>query len=145
MAQPNDLRKLLSTLQEFNHSCPQIKPLLLKISPDLEISSLPELVNITKEFKLAGIVATNTTIHRETDEPNETGGLSGRPLTSRAMTFTRALRPLLDKEQILVGVGGVMNSANYQSRRAAGADLVQIYTGMVYLGPRAAWEILKTS
>ena len=145
LAQPNDLRKLLSTLQEFNHSCPQIKPLLLKISPDLEISSLPELVNITKEFKLAGIVATNTTIHRETDEPNEMGGLSGRPLTSRAMTFTRALRPLLGKEQILVGVGGVMNSANYQSRRAAGADLVQIYTGMVYLGPHAAWEILKTS
>jgi len=145
LAQPNDLRKLLSTLQEFNHSCPQIKPLLLKISPDLEISSLPELVNITKEFELAGIVATNTTIHRETDEPNEIGGLSGRPLTSRAMTFTRALRPLLDKEQILVGVGGVMNSANYQSRRAVGADLVQIYTGMVYLGPNAAWEILKTS
>ena len=145
LAQPNDLRKLLSTLQEFNHSCPQKKPLLLKISPDLEISSLPELVNITKEFELAGIVATNTTIHREPEEPNETGGLSGRPLTARAMTFTRALRPLLDKEQILVGVGGVMNSANYQSRRAAGADLVQIYTGMVYLGPRAAWEILKTS
>ncbi|MDI9397813.1 MAG: dihydroorotate dehydrogenase (quinone), partial [Candidatus Pacebacteria bacterium] len=145
LAQPNDLRKLLSTLQEFNHSCPKKKPLLLKISPDLEISSLPELVNITKEFELAGIVATNTTIHREPEEPNETGGLSGRPLTARAMTFTRALRPLLDKEQILVGVGGVMNSANYQSRRAAGADLVQIYTGMVYLGPRAAWEILKTS
>ena len=145
LAQPNDLRKLLSTLQEFNRSSTQKKPLLLKISPDLEISSLPELVNITKEFELAGMVATNTTIHREPEEPNETGGLSGRPLTSRAMTFTRALRPLLDKEQILVGVGGVMNSANYQSRRAAGADLVQIYTGMVYLGPHAAWEILKTS
>ena len=145
LVQPNDLRKLLSTLQEFNRSSTQKKPLLLKISPDLEISSLPELVNITKEFELAGIVATNTTIHREPEEPNETGGLSGRPLTSRAMTFTRALRPLLDKEQILVGVGGVMNSANYQSRRAAGADLVQIYTGMVYLGPHAAWKILKTS
>ena len=61
------------------------------------------------------------------------------------MSFTRALRPLLGEGQILVGVGGVMNSANYQSRRAAGADLVQIYTGMVYLGPHATWEILRTS
>ena len=143
LAKPDDLRRLLSTLQDFNRSCPKTKPLLLKISPDLEISSLPELVNITKEFELSGIVATNTTIQREPDEPNETGGLSGRPLTARAMSLTRALRPLLAKEQILVGVGGVMNAANYQSRRAAGADLVQIYTGMVYLGPHAAWEILR--
>ena len=143
LAKPDDLRRLLSTLQDFNRSCPKTKPLLLKISPDLEISSLPELVNITKEFELAGIVATNTTIQREPDEPNETGGLSGRPLTARAMSLTRALRPLLAKEQILVGVGGVMNAANYQSRLAAGADLVQIYTGMVYLGPHAAWEILR--
>ena len=143
LAKPDDLRRLLSTLQDFNRSHPKTKPLLLKISPDLEISSLPELVNITKEFELAGIVATNTTIQRELDEPNETGGLSGRPLTARAMSLTRALRPLLAKEQILVGVGGVMNAANYQSRRAAGADLVQIYTGMVYLGPHAAWEILR--
>ena len=143
LAKPDDLRRLLSTLQDFNRACPKTKPLLLKISPDLEISSLPELVNITKEFELAGIVATNTTIQRELDEPNETGGLSGRPLTARAMSLTRALRPLLAKEQILVGVGGIMNAANYQSRRAAGADLVQIYTGMVYLGPHAAWEILK--
>ena len=143
LAKPDDLRRLLSTLQDFNRACPKTKPLLLKISPDLEISSLPELVNITKEFELAGIVATNTTIQRELEEPNETGGLSGRPLTARAMGLTRALRPLLAKEQILVGVGGVMNAANYQSRLAAGADLVQIYTGMVYLGPHAAWEILR--
>jgi dihydroorotate dehydrogenase len=115
----------------------------LKISPDLEIATLPELVAITREFQLAGIVATNTTLQRESDEPKEVGGLSGRPLTARAMAVTRTLRPLLGTEQILVGVGGVMNAANYHSRRAAGADLVQIYTGMVYLGPHAAWEILK--
>ena len=143
LAKPDDLRRLLSTLQDFNRSCPEPKPLLLKISPDLEITTLPELVSITREFQLAGIVATNTTLQREADEPKEVGGLSGRPLTARAMAVTRTLRPLLGTEQILVGVGGVMNAANYQSRRAAGADLVQIYTGMVYLGPHAAWEILR--
>jgi dihydroorotate dehydrogenase len=52
---------------------------------------------------------------------------------------------LLDKKQILIGVGGVMNAANYQTRRAVGADLVQVYTGMVYLGPSTAWQLLKTS
>jgi len=144
LAKPDDLRRLLSTLQDFNRSCPKTKPLLLKISPDLAISDLPELVAATKEFELAGIVATNTTIQREAKEPNETGGLSGRPLTARALSLMHVLRPLLAKEQILVGVGGVMNSNDYQTRRAAGADLVQIYTGMVYLGPHAAWEILKT-
>ena len=143
LAKPDDLRRLLSTLQDFNRSCPEPKPLLLKISPDLEITTLPELVAITREFQLAGIVATNTTLQREADEPKEVGGLSGRPLTARAMAVTRTIRPLLGTEQILVGVGGVMNAANYQSRRAAGADLVQIYTGMVYLGPHAAWEILR--
>ena len=143
LAKPDDLRRLLSALQDFNRSCPQPKPLLLKISPDLEASSLPELVAITREFQLAGIVATNTTIHREAEEPKESGGLSGRPLTNRAMTLTRTLRPLLGPEQVLVGVGGVMSAANYQSRRLAGADLIQVYTGMVYLGPYTAWEILR--
>lgn len=143
LAKPDDLRRLLSALQDFNRSCPQPKPLLLKISPDLEASSLPELVAITREFQLAGIVATNTTIHREAEEPKESGGLSGRPLTTRAMTLTRTLRPLLGPEQVLVGVGGVMSAANYQSRRLAGADLIQVYTGMVYLGPYTAWEILR--
>jgi dihydroorotate dehydrogenase len=143
LAKPDDLRRLLSTLQDFNRSCPQIKPLLLKISPDVEPSSLPELVAITREFQLSGIVATNTTIHRETEETKEIGGLSGRPLTARAMALTRTLRPLLGPEQTLIGVGGVMNAANYQSRRLAGADLIQVYTGMVYLGPYTAWEILR--
>jgi dihydroorotate dehydrogenase len=143
LAKPDDLRRLLSTLQDFNRSCPQIKPLLLKISPDVEPSSLPELVAITREFQLSGIVATNTTIHRETEETKEIGGLSGRPLTARAMALTRTLRPLLGPEKTLIGVGGVMNAANYQSRRLAGADLIQVYTGMVYLGPYTAWEILR--
>ena len=145
LAKPDDLRRLLSTLQDFNRSCPQLKPLLLKISPDVEPSSLPELVAITREFQLSGIVATNSTVHREPEEPKEIGGLSGRPLTARAMALTRTLRPLLGPEQTLIGVGGVMNAANYQSRRFAGADLIQVYTGMVYLGPYTAWEILRKS
>ena len=145
LAKPDDLRRLLSTLQEFNRSSPMPKPLLLKISPDVENSAFPEIVNATREFQLAGIVATNTTLQRTPEDAAEAGGLSGRPLTARAMEVTRLLRPLLDKKQILIGVGGVMNAANYQTRRAVGADLVQVYTGMVYLGPNTAWELLKTS
>ena len=144
LAKPDDLRRLLSTLQDFNRSCPKTKPLLLKISPDLEISSLPRNWSTLPKNSnsLASSQRTPPFSASQTSRTRQ-GGLSGRPLTARAMSLTRALRPLLAKEQILVGVGGVMNAANYQSRRAAGADLVQIYTGMVYLGPHAAWEILR--
>jgi dihydroorotate dehydrogenase len=145
LAKPDDLRRLLSTMQEFNRSSSAPKPLLLKISPDAENSAFPEIVNATREFELAGIVATNTTLQRTPDDAAELGGLSGRPLTTRAMEVAQLIRPLLDKKQILIGVGGVMNSADYQARRAVGADLVQVYTGMVYLGPNTAWELLKAS
>lgn len=145
LAKPDDLRRLLSTLQEFNRSRTTPKPLLLKISPDMENSALPEIVTATREFHLSGIVAVNTTLQRTSEDAVEPGGLSGRPLTARALEVTRLVRPLLGKKQILIGVGGVMNAANYLTRRAAGADLVQVYTGMVYLGPHTAWELLKTS
>jgi len=145
LAKPDDLRRLLSTLQDFNRSCSTTKPMLLKVSPDMEPSTLGEIVSITREFQLAGIIATNTTLHREPNDPFEAGGVSGQPLTGRATAITRSLRPLLGSDQILVGVGGIMSAADYQARRSAGADLVQIYTGMVYLGPHAAWKILGRS
>jgi dihydroorotate dehydrogenase len=145
LANPDDLRRLLSTLQEYNRSQSNAKPVLLKISPDLEFSALPEIIQATREFNLSGIVATNTTLHRSKEDPNENGGLSGRPLTDRALAITRAIRPLLAQGQVLIGVGGIMDATDYQARRDAGADLAQIYTGMVYLGPRTAWKILRPS
>jgi len=144
LAKPDDLRRLLATLQEFNRSSTAPKPLLLKISPDVENSAIPEIVSATREFQLAGIVAVNTTLHRTPEDASEAGGLSGRPLTARALEVTRLIRPLLDTKQVLIGVGGVMNAANYLTRRSAGADLVQVYTGLVYSGPQTAWELLKT-
>lgn len=145
LAQPDDLRRLLSALQEFNRSTVEPRPLLLKISPDTEDRYLPDLVAVTREFQLAGIVATNTTSQRNDDDPRESGGLSGRPLTHRALHVTRLIRPMLGKDQVLIGVGGIMNPGNYHNRRQAGADLIQMYTGLVYLGPTAAWDILGRS
>ena len=145
LAKPEDLRRLLSTLQEYNRSQSNPKPILLKISPDLEFSALPEIVHATREFNLSGIVATNTTLHRNKEDSTENGGLSGRPLTDRALAITRTIRPMLGQGQVLIGVGGIMNAIDYQARRAAGADLAQVYTGMVYLGPRTAWKILRPS
>lgn len=145
LAQPDDLRRLLSTLQDFNRSCTSPKPLLLKISPDVENTALPGIVAATREFQLAGVVAVNTTLQRHAEDPTETGGLSGRPLSARALEITRLVRPLLSRDQVLIGVGGVMDAASYQTRRSAGADLVQVYTGLVYQGPGTAWELLKTS
>ena len=90
-------------------------------------------------------MATNTTSQRSPEDPRENGGLSGRPLTQRALAVTRLIRPLLAKDQILISVGGVMNPGHYQARRQTGADLIQMYTGLVYLGPTAAWDILGRS
>ena len=145
LAQPDDLRRLLSALQEYNRSTSEPRPMLLKISPDTEDRYLPDLVASTREFALAGIIATNTTSLRTPENPHEAGGLSGRPLTARALAVARMIRPHLGQDQILIGVGGVMNSGHYQARRQAGADLVQMYTGLVYLGPTAAWDILGRS
>lgn len=145
LAKPDDLRRLLSTLQDYNHSCTTPKPLLLKISPDVENAALPEIVAATREFQVSGVVAVNTTLRRGVEDSSEAGGLSGRPLTARALEVCRLIRPLLSKDQILIGVGGVMSGSDYQTRRSAGADLVQVYTGMVYAGPTTAWEMLKTS
>ena len=145
LAQPDDLRRLLSAVQDYNRSTSEPKPLLLKISPDTEDRYLPDLVAVTKEFRLAGIVATNTTSQRTSEDPRESGGLSGRPLTHRAQAVAQMIRPLLGKDQILIGVGGIMNSGHYLARRQAGASLVQMYSGLVYLGPTAAWDILGRS
>ncbi len=76
LAQPDDLRRLLSALQDYNRSTSEPKPLLLKISPDTEDRYLPDLVAVTKEFRLAGIVATNTTSQRTPEDPREVGGLT---------------------------------------------------------------------
>src|SRR5262249_25378397 len=113
-------------------------PLLLKVSPDLEPTSLESVARVARAVSLDGIIATNTTIRRDGasgEPPNQTGGLSGAPLHSLSLSTVSALRSLLGPTFPIIGVGGIDSPAAARAMRAAGADLIQIYTGLIYRGP----------
>jgi dihydroorotate dehydrogenase len=137
----------LRGLQDIDHLGPIIAavsaelgttPLLVKVSPDLEPAALDALASLIRESPVAGVIATNTTVLRPDGlgrHAREDGGLSGEPLKPLAIASVRALRTLLGPSRVVVGVGGIASAGDAAAMLAAGADLVQIYTGLVYRGP----------
>ncbi|MGH8221691.1 MAG: quinone-dependent dihydroorotate dehydrogenase [Woeseiaceae bacterium] len=113
--------------------------LALKISPDIDDVELRAVADVARHERVDGIVATNTTVSRESvrgcRHADEDGGLSGAPLRERSTTVLRALAALVKGELPLIGVGGIMSGDDAREKFAAGASLVQIYTGLVYRGP----------
>lgn len=144
------LTRLLNLLQEKNNAKSAPKPILLKIAPDLSDEQLDDIASIVRDTGLAGVIATNTTIAREPlrTTPAEiekigAGGLSGAPLRERSTVVIRRLRELLGAEPVIIGVGGIDSAAAAQEKLAAGANLVQVYSGLVYEGPSLVRQILK--
>jgi dihydroorotate dehydrogenase len=136
------LTALLSTLQHLNNEKSTPKPILLKIAPDLNESQLIDIVGIIKETKLAGVIATNTTISRKDLKTSAekiaaigAGGLSGKPVKAQSTEIIRFLRKHLGKDVVIMGVGGIQTGIDAQEKLDAGADLVQVYSGLVYEGP----------
>lgn len=136
------LTKLLSRIQTLNQSKPKPKPLFLKIAPDVSFSQLDDILSIIKSTKLTGIVATNTTIARnDLKTPTQTiesigmGGLSGKPVRERATEVIRYLRANGTPNMVIIGVGGIASGKDAKEKLDAGADLVQVYSGLVYEGP----------
>lgn len=139
------LTKLLQTLQDLNNEKPATtsgaekpKPILLKIAPDLTNEQLLDIIDIVKETKIAGVIATNTTIGREglhSENQKETGGLSGKPLTKRSTEVIRFLSDKSNKAFPIIGVGGIHSAEDAIEKLEAGASLVQLYTGFIYEGP----------
>jgi len=144
------LLEILNALQELNHDQAKPRPLLLKIAPDLTDSQLDDIVEIALQARLTGIIATNTTISREglslpaaELEKIGAGGLSGAPLTRRSNEVLSYLRSRSAGKLSLVGVGGIMRPEDAAERISAGADLVQVYSGLIYSGPAFPGEIVK--
>lgn len=142
------LTALLKTLQDLNLQKPVQKPILLKIAPDLTDSQLDDIIDIVKSTKIAGIIATNTTISRDGLSYDKTevehlgaGGLSGKPLTKRSTEVIRYLKQHSNNAFPIIGVGGIHNAADALEKLDAGADLVQLYTGFIYHGPALIKEI----
>ena len=134
------LKKLLQTLQQRNRKNDISRPILLKIAPDLTDEQLDDIIEIVKESGIAGVIATNTTINREglvspQKIKNETGGLSGKPLTKRSTEVIRYLAEKSGKAFSIIGVGGIHLAQDALEKLEAGASLVQLYTGFIYEGP----------
>lgn len=123
-------------------------PVLVKIAPDLEDDAVRRVADLVVELKLSGIIATNTTLSRSglkssaaKVEAAGAGGLSGAPLAARSLEVLRAIREVVPAEMCVISVGGVTNAADVEERLKAGANLVQGYTGFLYLGPLWARQI----
>ena len=125
----------------------QRKPIAVKLSADLDDDALAAAAEAIAAAGADGVIAVNTTTTRppflqHLPAAKESGGLSGRPLAARATAMLRALRQLLPKETALIGVGGIFSGADAHEKLSAGADLVQIYTGLIYEGPALPRRIL---
>ncbi len=120
-------------------------PLLLKVSPDLDRATLEGVARVAARVRIDGIVATNTTVQRGSLDAsaNQSGGLSGAPLHALALETVAALRGLVGPDLPVIGVGGIDSVANALAMRAAGADLIQIYTGLVYRGPALVKRLVR--
>lgn len=147
---PGALRPLLLELANLREQLQSVHakrvPLLVKLSPDLSDAQLLSVAAQLRELPVDGIVATNTTITRPTSLISaaavETGGLSGRPLHSRSVAVLRALRGAMGPDFPIIGVGGIDSPERGMSTRDAGADLLQLYTGLIYRGPALIRELL---
>jgi dihydroorotate dehydrogenase len=145
------LSTILGILQQENR---YIKPILVKIAPDLESEDLASILDLAKTYQLAGIIATNTTIRRdglktqilpETGKPiaEEAGGISGLPVRERSTEVIRFIWQYTKGELPIIGVGGIFTAEDAWEKIAAGASLIQVYTGWVYEGPWMVRRILQ--
>lgn len=144
------LMELLSTLQQKNEAKAKTKPILLKIAPDLTNEQLDEIIEIVQETKIAGLIATNTTISREgliTPSPEVealgAGGISGKPLTHRSTEVIRYIHEKSKGTIPMIAVGGIHTAQDALDKLDAGATLVQLYSGFIYEGPGLIKEINK--
>lgn len=148
LQQAETLRGFLGTLREEQETLASRhgarKPLLLKIAPDLDNTEMDAMAAVISTSGLDGLICTNTTLARDrvADSPyaGEKGGLSGRPLLKQSNQVLRGMRQRLGANMPIVGVGGIMEGADAAEKLEAGAQLVQIYTGLIYRGPQLIAE-----
>ena len=136
------LQDLLLRLQELNKQQSQPKPILLKIAPDLSNSQIDEIIEIVTYTKIAGLIVANTTISREglrtpaaQIEQMGAGGISGKPVTLRATEMVKYIHEQSNGKIPMMAVGGIHTAQDALDKLAAGATLVQLYTGFIYEGP----------
>jgi dihydroorotate dehydrogenase len=122
-------------------------PLALKIAPDLDLSQVSAVADLLRQHCVDAVIATNTTTARDkvagVPHANEAGGLSGAPLTAASTAIVAQLARELGSAVPVIGVGGIMSPADARAKLAAGASLVQLYTGFIYAGPQLISDCVK--
>ena len=146
----DSLESILGRILDIRSKMPQTKPVLLKISPDLNEKQLDETLEIVSKLRLDGIVATNTTIKREGLKTKKEkvdsigkGGMSGSPITARSLEVVRYVHEKTYGKLPIIAVGGIMSVQDAMNMFEAGATLIQLYTGFIYEGPGLAKRINK--
>tara|TARA_B110000238_G_C16105637_1_gene430283 strand:- start:1345 stop:1857 length:513 start_codon:yes stop_codon:yes gene_type:complete len=144
------LLELISSVKNVNETYKQQRPILLKIAPDLNTVQLDEIIELVAVTKIDGVIASNTSTNREglkaTKERLDVignGGLSGKPVADRSTKVIKYLSDNSKKSFPIIGIGGIHSSQDAIDKIAAGADLVQIYTGFIYEGPSLVKKINK--
>ncbi|MCK8481643.1 quinone-dependent dihydroorotate dehydrogenase [Psychroserpens algicola] len=144
------LLELISEVQKANATFEKQKPILLKIAPDLNTIQLDEIVDLVNETNLDGVIASNTSIDRSGLKASEdrltaigNGGLSGQPIKTKSTQVIKYLADKSNKSFVIIGVGGIHSADDAIEKIEAGADLVQIYTGFIYEGPKLIRHINK--
>ena len=141
------LAELLARVTAARDAAPARPPVFLKIAPDLVEARLEDIAAEVSEKGIDGVIVPNTTISRRRLRTpalaSEAGGLSGKPLFERSTIVLARMRKLLGPQRALIGVGGVDDAGTALEKIRAGADLVQLYTGMIYAGPGLPGRILR--
>ena len=152
LQEKESLRKILTVLRDLNHKHAVPKPLLLKIAPDLSYEQLDDVIDLSLEIELDGLVVTNTSITREGLKTGAesiakigSGGLSGRPIREKSTAFIRYITQKTRGRLLIIGSGGIHSAEDAKEKVMAGASLVQIWTGFIYEGPGLVKKILKAN
>ena len=155
LQESKNLELVIKECCKTNKECSKVenedeKPLLVKIAPELNEGFLEDIIKLVKKYEISGIVATNTTLDRpETNNPSsekiykEVGGLSGAPLKDKSTEMIRKIYRLTKGKIPIIGVGGIFTAEDAWNKIAAGASVVQLYTGLVFEGPGIAKSIVK--
>jgi dihydroorotate dehydrogenase len=149
LQQKQELDHLLGVLKEEHKKLAKLfgrhVPLALKISPDLVAQEIGEIASLLFAHKIDAVIATNTTVSREGIDSlsQESGGISGAPLNQKSTAVIRQLATSLQGRLPIIGVGGIMSGADALEKLHAGASLVQIYSGLIYRGPKLVSELVE--
>jgi dihydroorotate dehydrogenase len=147
------LNQLLQALKDkqahLQNQYQRYVPMAVKVAPDLTLAEVEELANTFAQFEIDAVIATNTTMDRDSvagiEYADEAGGLSGRPVFDKSTSVVSQFRQALPDHLPIIAVGGIMSADDAMEKFDAGASLVQVYSGLIYRGPRLVNDIVKAT